>query len=351
MDKKKSKSRKSKGDGWIKRHTLGLIIGVMAVVAAIGVVAGFALQSYGGDTTWVYIPEGATDDAVSDTLRSRLGSVEGNRVKMLWLMQGGSASRAHGAYKVEHGQRSVETARRLAKGMQTPVRVAWNNVRTMGQLAERVTSKLECSPAEFISACDAVLPGRGYRTSEFPAAFMPDTYEFYWTVSPEELVERLTEYRDSFWNEERRMAAERLGLSPVEVATVASIVEEETAKHDEYGMIARLYLNRLKTKMPLQADPTVKFASGDFSLRRITGAHLKIESPYNTYRIKGLPPGPIRVASSKAIESVLSAPAHNYLYMCAKEDFSGYHNFASDYPTHQSNARKYQAELNRRNIK
>ena len=159
------------------------------------------------------------------------------------------------------------------------------------------------------------------------------------------------DYRNRFWDKSRRSKAARLGLTPAEVATIASIVEEETAKTDEKPKVARLYLNRLQKGIKLQADPTVKFASGDFSLRRITGKHLAIESPYNTYKISGLPPGPIRVPASSTLDAVLNAPNHNYIYMCAKEDFSGYHNFASDYATHQANARRYQAELNRRGIR
>ena len=141
-----------------------------------------------------------------------------------------------------------------------------------------------------------------------------------------------------------------MGLTPVDVATIASIVEEETAKSDERPKVARLYINRVDRNMPLQADPTVKFAVGDFSLRRITNKHLQGESPHHTYLHAGLPPGPIRIAAKSTLEAVLNAPMHNYLYMCAKEDFSGYHNFAVDYNTHLNNARRYQAELNRRKI-
>ncbi len=165
------------------------------------------------------------------------------------------------------------------------------------------------------------------------------------------MVRRLLDYRNRFWSKERRSKAASLGLTPSQVATIASIVEEETAKADEKPKVARLYLNRLKKGIKLQADPTVKFATGDFTLRRITGKHLAIESPYNTYKVNGLPPGPIRIPAAATIDAVLNAPKHDYIYMCAKEDFSGYHNFASDYATHMANARRYQAELNRRGIR
>jgi UPF0755 protein len=165
------------------------------------------------------------------------------------------------------------------------------------------------------------------------------------------VVNKLVDSRDAFWTTERRAAAKKMGLTPVEVAIVASIVEEESNKADERPLIARLYLNRYFIGMKLQADPTVKFAVGDFSLRRITGKHLTIDSPYNTYRNQGLPPGPIRIAEKTAMDAVLNAPQHSYLYMCAKEDFSGRHNFAEDYATHLQNARRYQDALNQRGIK
>ena len=154
-----------------------------------------------------------------------------------------------------------------------------------------------------------------------------------------------------FWTDERRAKARKLGLTPVGVATLASIVEEETAKADERPRVARLYLNRLNKGIKLQADPTVKFAIGDFAIRRISGRMLKTPSPYNTYIVVGLPPGPIRLVETATIDGVLDAPQHPYIYMCAKEDFSGYHNFATDYKSHIANARRYQAELNKRNIR
>ena len=247
---------------------------------------------------------------------------------------------------------ALRVAQNLRKKRQTPVRFTFNNIRTLSQLAERAGMVMEFTPDEFLEACDSVLPKRGYRSGdEYTAAFLPDSYEFYWTASPYKVVSALADTRDRFWNEQRRSAARRLGLRPVEVAVVASIVEEETADDKERGTVARLYLNRLQKGMKLQADPTVKFAVGDFSLRRITARHLAVESPYNTYRVNGLPPGPIRIVDATTLDGVLDAPKNPYIYMCAREDFSGYHNFASDYSPHMANARRYQAELNKRNIR
>lgn len=349
--KKGTRNKKGAKESWLHRHSLGVMIAVIAVIVGIGGVLAFAFTPYTSDESpWVYVPEGSDNKAVKDSLKHALGSPMGMRVYVMWKLMRGSAQMAEGAYRIDSGQSALGIARRMATGRQTPVKVSFRGTRTMQQLADRIASQLQCSPEEFMDACQEILPGHGFSRSEFPAAFIPDTYEFYWSASPENVVRRLLDYRDDFWNEERVAKARTLGLSKVDVATVASIIEEETAKADERPKVARLYLNRLKKGMRLQADPTVKFAVGDFSLRRITGEHLRHSSPYNTYQNVGLPPGPIRVPTAQAMDDVLDAPAHNYLYMCAKEDFSGYHNFAVDYSTHQANARRYQKELNRRNI-
>ena len=180
---------------------------------------------------------------------------------------------------------------------------------------------------------------------------MPDTYEFYWDITPEKTLDRLNDYYEDFWTDKRKSKAEKLGLTPDEVATIASIVEEETVKADERGKVARLYLNRYQQGMRLQADPTVKFALGDFSIKRITVPMTQINSPYNTYRVNGLPPGPIRLPEKSTIDAVLDAPQHDYLYMCARADFSGYHDFTRDYSSHLDNAHRYQDALNSRGIK
>ncbi len=352
--KKKANNRKKKSKGlkgWISGHILALTITAIALVVICAGVAFFAFAPYTGDTRWVYVPRGSSDKALKDSLKNNLGISMGNRVYMLWSMIGGDISTSHGAYRIDDGTSAVRIARRISKGMQTPVPVAFNGVRTMERLAEKIAGSLDFEPEDFMHACLRVLPDSGFTEAQFPAAFIPDKYEFYWTAEPRTVVSRLLAERNRFWNSERTAKARDMGLSPTDVAIIASIVEEETAKADERPKVARLYINRLQKNMRLQADPTVKFAIGDFSLRRITGKHLSFHSPYNTYLVNGLPPGPIRVPERATLEAVLNAPQHDYIYMCAKEDFSGYHNFATDYATHQANARRYQAELNRRNIR
>lgn len=346
--------KKPQAEGWFRRHSLALLTAGIAVVVAICAVLAFAFIPYTGaegKSEWVYIPATASASDVRDSLKASLGSSTGTRVAILWRMQGGTPAASQGAYRVKSGESALAVSRRIATGRQTPVEVTFRGTRTMEQLTRRIASQLQCSPEELMEACLEVLPDSGFSRAGFPAAFIPDTYEFYWSADPINVVRRLLDYRNRFWTSERRAQAKSLGLTPVQVATLASIVEEETAKADEKPKVARLYLNRLEKGMKLQADPTVKFAVGDFTLRRILGSHLAVESPYNTYRVTGLPPGPIRVPQASTLNAVLSAPRHPYIYMCAKEDFSGYHNFASDYPTHLANARRYQAELNRRGIK
>ncbi len=334
-----------------KKSRIVLILTILAsVLVTCGIIAYiYSMKTYNGDQQWIYIPSNASQQSIKDTLTNRLGD-SGDRIFTMWKAMDSNTKNAHGAYLVKPGNREWDIAQRLRHGQQTPVKVTFNNIRTIDQLAKKIASRLEFDDLDFISACDSVLPSMGFKKEEFPAAFFPDSYEFYWSAKASTVIRRLTSYRNDFWNEERRAKAKSMGLTPVEVATLASIVEEETAKNDERPKVARLYLNRIDRNMPLQADPTVKFAVGDFSLRRITGKHLKVESPYNTYLHAGLPPGPIRIAAKTTLQAVLNAPQHNYLYMCAKEDFSGYHNFAVDYNTHLNNARRYQAELNRRKI-
>lgn len=329
---------------WVTLSVLILVLGAMLFAALAYVCSGYS----GGEAVRINLPAGTTDGQLRDRLTSQLGSY-GGRVYTLWQMMDHVAP--HGSFEVKPDMPVYRLARMIARGKETPVRLTFNNMRTVGQLASRVGKVLECDSATFMAAVDSIMPRYGFDRFTAAAAFIPDTYEFYWSVKPAKLIDRLVSRRNDFWNSDRRSKAKALGLNPVQAATIASIVEEETAKADERPLVARLYLNRLGKGMKLQADPTVKFALGDFSLRRILGKHLKVESPYNTYRREGLPPGPIRIADMSAIDAVLNAPMHNYIYMCAREDFSGYHNFSADYATHQANARRYQQALDRRGIK
>lgn len=334
-----------------RRIIIGAVSALTLAVIAAALLAWNTLgATYSGSGARVYIPAEATPQAVADSLTSVLGPGLGAKAARAWSWMGGKPQKAHGSYLVKPGDRAFDLARRMKNGRQSPVRVTFNNIRLLPQLASRLGRLLEMEPDQFLQACDSLLPAMGYAQAEQIAAFVPDTYEFYWTASPATVVEKLTKATTAFWTDERQAQAKALGLSHAEVATLASIAEEETAKADELGTVARLYINRLRRGMPLQADPTVKYAVGDFSLRRIRSAHLATESPYNTYLHPGLPPGPIRMPSKAAIDAVLTAPPHTYIYMCAKPDFSGRHNFATTLADHQANARLYHQALNAHGI-
>lgn len=348
--RKKNKTSRNKANS--KRLISLWICGIASAVVALALIAAvYALRPYDSTAKWIYIPESASAVQLRDSLISTLGGDVGARVYNLWRIQGGDADIAHGAYLINRGDRSIMIARRLATGRQTPVTAEWSDARTLDAMAVRLTKTLECSPEDLLDALERILPDSSYTKPQFPAALLPAKFEFYWSASPDDIVRKLLQYRNNFWSAERREKAEKLNLTPIEVTTLASIVEEETAKPDERGRVARLYLNRLAIGMPLRADPTVKFAVGNPALQRILKEHLRTPSPYNTYLNHGLPPGPIRIVNERTIDAVLDAPQHDYLYMCAKSDFSGYHDFAVNYADHLANARRYQAELDRRGIK
>ena len=258
-----------------------------------------------------------------------------------------------GRYLIEPSKRIIDIYRQLKGGLQQPLMLTIPETRTMERLAALLDRKLMLDSATIAQALTdtAFCHQHGFTLETIPCLFVPNTYEVYWDMSLDDLMKRMHKEYDAFWNEERKAKASALGLTPDEVQTLASIVDEETANNPEKPTIAGLYLNRLKRGMLLQADPTVKFAMRDFTLRRILNVHLATDSPYNTYMYAGLPPGPIKIASIQGIDAVLSPARHDYLYMCAKEDFSGTHNFAVTLQEHQKNARRYQQALNARGIK
>ena len=258
-----------------------------------------------------------------------------------------------GCYMLNEKEGDVSFIRRLRGGEQTPVEVSFNRIRTREQLAKRLSEQLLLDSIEVIERLEDndYMSKYGLKKETAVCLFIPNTYEMYWTISADALFARMDKEYKHFWSPERDQKAKKIGLSRVGVATVASIAEEETNKDFEYPIIAGLYINRLKQGMPLQACPTIKFAWQDFSLRRILNKHLEIESPYNTYKNKGLPPGPIRIPRASTMDAVLNYTPSSYLFMCASADFNGTHHFSSNYSEHARYAREYQAELNKRNIK
>lgn len=257
-----------------------------------------------------------------------------------------------GRYKVNPVEADLHFIRRLRNGEQTPVKISFNNIRTKAQLSKRLSEQLMTDSLTIHNLLDNAEFLKEYNLTPETALtlFLPNTYEVYWSTTAKGLIKRLHKDYSAFWNVERLEKADRIGLTPTEVSVLASIVDEETNKVKEKPIVAGLYLNRLRIGMPLQADPTVKYAVGDFTLRRILYKHLSIDSPYNTYKYSGLPPGPIRIPSISGLEAVLNRTQHNYLYMCAKETFNGEHNFACTLAEHNHNAQRYQAALNKRKI-
>jgi UPF0755 protein len=257
-----------------------------------------------------------------------------------------------GRYRVANGMGNKEMITLLRAGLQTPVRVTFTGFRTPEQLAEKISSQIEADSVDIVKAfADKQLVEQyGFDTHTFISMFIPNTYEFFWNTDANGFFSRMKREYDVFWNAARDEKATSLNLSRIDVSTLASIVEEETIHRDERPKVAGVYINRLQKGMPLQADPTIKFAVGDFGLRRILTKHLQVDSPYNTYKRRGLPPGPINAPSISSIDAVLNYENHKYIYFCAKSDFSGYHAFARTLVEHNKNAREYQSALNRQRI-
>ena len=257
-----------------------------------------------------------------------------------------------GVYYLKTGMSNIETVRMLRAGDQTPVRITFNNVRLKSELAEKITDNTGIEPEAFEALLndDAFLADYGVNSENVMTLFLPNTYEVYWTIKPEELFSKMAEEHKKFWTADRIAKAKVLNLTPVQVSVLASIVQAESIKNDERPTIAGLYLNRLERNIALQADPTLVYALGDFTIQRVLNEHKRVQSPYNTYLNRGLPPGPINLPTISSIDAVLNYEKHDYIYMCAKEDFSGYHRFAKTLVQHNKNAALFQRALNERRI-
>ena len=256
-----------------------------------------------------------------------------------------------GAYKVNMNMSNYDMITMLRSGNQTPIKLTFSYARKIDDLAEKITSKLKISKEDLLNyLLENIENYEGFKKEDIISIFLPDTYEVYWNISPKKLTDKMYSEYKKFWNNDRLEKLKKINLNQKEAIVLASIVASESRMLDEADIIAGLYINRLNRNMRLQADPTLVFAANDFTIRRVLNKHKKIKSPYNTYIHRGLPPGPIRIASKKYIDAVLNFEKHNYIYMCAKEDFSGYHAFATNLSDHNRNARKFQIALNNRKI-
>ncbi len=347
MESTKKKKRKQTWTLWV----IG-ILSLTAILVAVYIYR-LVLQPISlNETTYIYIEPGTSYKKVVEQIKEKVNLPSEEVFHLLAERMNYPNTIKAGRYAIEGGMNMPEVIRRLRSGDQSPVNLTFNNMRTFENLANRFSQQLMVDSLSLITCFQdsAQAEKFGFNTDNFPTMFIPNTYEIYWNTSIDNLLARMKREYDIFWDQARMEKAKKIGLTPVEVSILASIVEEEATYSDEYPAVAGLYLNRLMRGMRLEADPTVKFAIGDFTLRRILYRHLEIESPYNTYRNMGLPPGPIRIPSIKAIDGVLSPQEHNYIFMCAKEDLSGRHNFATTHAEHALNAKAYQRALNERGI-
>lgn len=330
----------------IKRsRVLALVCTVAGILAITSTIAVFSSANKTEEVRYLFITGSSTRESIKAELNGGFAYT--------LLSSALQYKPRTGRYAILPGESWLSVVRKLRNGSQEPVRLVLPSLRTMENLCAFLGEKLMVDSTSWAEVLcnDKALEPLGYNQQTIPALFIPNTYEVWWNTDVNDFLQRMKKEYDAFWTEQRMALAAQHSMTPVEIATLASIIDEETANNGEKPKVAGMYLNRLRIGMPLQADPTVKFALGDFALRRIYHEHLTVQSPYNTYLNTGLPPGPIRIASTAGINAVLNADVHPYLYMCANPDFSGTHIFAVTYPEHLHNAHLYSRALNARGIK
>lgn len=341
-----------------KQIIAGAILVVSVLLSSIGV---YFYQSFFSPNLQVkkkkegilYIPQKATFDTVLDSLQKH--EMIGDVVSFAFVSKilGYKTNIKAGRYIIQPNMTNYQTVKMLRSGSQSPIQLSFHNLRLKEDFAQKMAEQLAFEKEDLLGLLNDSKFCQKYQLNSetILTLFLPNTYEIYWDISPEKFVEKMYKEYQKFWNKQRKQQAKAQNMSPTEVSILASIVEAETNKNDEKTRVAGVYTNRLKKEMLLQADPTVKFALQDFTLKRILFKHLEVDSPYNTYKYQGLPPGPINMPSLSSIEAVLKAEKHEYLFFCAKEDFSGYHNFATNETEHRRNARRFHQALNQRGIK
>lgn len=343
----------------MKKKTILFTLFALAVVV-LGVAGWLYLRIYSPNLQlknpeqpfYLHIPTGADFRQVKDSLEKH--GVLKNTRSFEWvagLMEYPQLVKA-GRYRLQDGMHNRALVSKLRSGNQDAVNLTFNNIRKKEHFAAFLGRELEPDSLDFIELMnDSAFVGElGFSTETIYTMFIPNTYQVFWNSSPKDFFQRMHRDYEKFWTASRRAKADSIGLTPQEVSILASIVDQETSKKDEMPTIAGVYMNRLKSGRRLEADPTVIFALDDFSIRRVLYKHLQTPSPYNTYVVTGLPPGPITMPSEAAIRAVLDYEDHNYIYFCAKADFSGYHAFAETHSQHLQNARAFQRALNERNI-
>ncbi len=349
MSKKTSKMKLS--------FKLALAFGAFILFVG-GITTGkYVWRFIGGNVTdradYLYIPTGSSYKDLLDIIKEQ--ELLKDTASFTWAAEKMNFGKKikPGKYRLSAGMSNRRLINVLKSGNQEPVKLYFQNIRLKESFVGMVSKKLEADSLSMSKLLDSTefVQAYGFTTNNVYTLFIPNSYEFYWNTDAKTFFTKMFENYEQFWNEERLAKAKKLNLSPKEVSVLASIVDSEALVDREMPIIAGLYLNRLQRGIKLEADPTVIFANKDFSIRRVLNKHLRKESPYNTYIHTGLPPGPITMPSIAAIDAVLNAKNHDYIYMCAKEDFSGTHNFASNLSEHLANAKRFQQALNDRNIK
>ncbi|MBO9674892.1 MAG: endolytic transglycosylase MltG [Sphingobacteriaceae bacterium] len=343
-----------------KNMSTGKKVAIIVALIVILIAGYFALNIYRlyfapnitENQKYLYIKTGSSyDDLIAEIKKKDLVKSVGTFTVAATKMNLATSVKP-GRYRLKKGMTNRTLINMIKAGNQDPVKLKFQNIRKKENFAAYLASNLEADSLSFINVLDstALIGKYGFNQDNVYAMFIPNTYEMYWNISPVDFFERMHKEYDKFWNADRKQKAASLNLTPAQVYTLASIVDAEALYDKEMPIIAGLYLNRLNKGILLQADPTVIFANNDFTVKRVTGKLLQVQSLYNTYKYAGLPPGPIMMPSINAIDAVLNRDKNNYIYMCAKEDFSGYHNFAETKAEHEINAKKYREALNKRNI-
>ncbi len=309
-------------------------------------------SSFNDESKLIYVPTGSDFEALVNILDR--DSIIEDIDNFKWLAEQKKFDKGvkPGCYNIEKSYTINEIINKLRIGDQESVRLTFNNLRTLEELSGKLAKYIEADSISILQNLKDpdVYNKYGFNKNTINTMFIPNTYEVFWNTSAQGIIEKMASEYKSFWNESRKGKAAQLNLSQSEVTILASIVKSETTKSDEAPRVAGVYLNRLRIGMALQADPTLVYALGDFTIKRVLDVHKEIDSPYNTYKYAGLTPGPINFPDVSYIDAVLSAEEHNYFYFCAKPDFSGYHDFSKSYKQHLVYARKYQRELNKRRI-